>query len=42
MLRVGPSTLTFYRGDCLEVLRTLAAPSVGVVGTSPPHNRGPP
>jgi site-specific DNA-methyltransferase (adenine-specific) len=40
VLHVGPSTLSFYRGDCLDVLPTLAAASVGVVVTSPPYNIG--
>lgn len=40
VLRVGRSTLTFYRGDRLGVLPTVAAHSVGVVVTSPPYNIG--
>jgi site-specific DNA-methyltransferase (adenine-specific) len=39
-LTLGHSTLRFYQGDCLDVLASLDAGSVGVVVTSPPYNLG--
>ena len=37
----GPrSTLRFYLGDCLEVLRSLAPGAISVIVTSPPYNLG--
>jgi site-specific DNA-methyltransferase (adenine-specific) len=37
---VGRSTIRFYLGDCLTVLPTLEAESIGSVVTSPPYNIG--
>jgi site-specific DNA-methyltransferase (adenine-specific) len=34
------STLRFYLGDCLEVLRSLTPGSISVIVTSPPYNLG--
>ena len=34
------STLTFFLGDCLHVMRALPAASIDVVVTSPPYNLG--
>jgi site-specific DNA-methyltransferase (adenine-specific) len=39
-LHAGPTTLRFYRGDCLEVLPCLEPAAVSVVVTSPPYNLG--
>ena len=39
-LESGPSTLRFFRADCVELLRALPAASVSVVVTSPPYNLG--
>ncbi len=38
--KVGRSTIRFYLGDCLTVLPTLDAESIGSVVTSPPYNIG--
>jgi site-specific DNA-methyltransferase (adenine-specific) len=38
--RVADANLTFYRADCLDVLRHLEPASVDVVVTSPPYNLG--
>jgi site-specific DNA-methyltransferase (adenine-specific) len=39
-ITIGQSHLTFYLGDCVKVLPTLEAGSIGVVVTSPPYNIG--
>jgi site-specific DNA-methyltransferase (adenine-specific) len=39
-LTAGRSTLRFYLGDCLSVLPSLDAGSIGVIVTSPPYNLG--
>ena len=39
-IETGRSTLRFYLGDSLEILRALAPGSVSVVVTSPPYNLG--
>jgi site-specific DNA-methyltransferase (adenine-specific) len=36
----GRSTLRFYLGDCLDVLRSLTPGSISVIVTSPPYNLG--
>jgi site-specific DNA-methyltransferase (adenine-specific) len=36
----GGATLTFYHGDCVELLGALAAGSVSAIVTSPPYNLG--
>jgi site-specific DNA-methyltransferase (adenine-specific) len=36
----GRSTLRFYLGDCLDVLRSLAPGAISVIVTSPPYNLG--
>jgi DNA modification methylase len=38
VVHIGPHTL--YRGDCLEILPTLAAGSVDAVVTDPPYGLG--
>jgi site-specific DNA-methyltransferase (adenine-specific) len=40
VLESGKTTLRFYLGDCLEVLRTFDPGAVSVVVTSPPYNLG--
>jgi site-specific DNA-methyltransferase (adenine-specific) len=40
VLESGKTTLRFYLGDCLDVLRTLDPGAVSVVVTSPPYNLG--
>ena len=40
VLDTGRSTLTFYRADCLPLLRSLAPGSVSAIVTSPPYNLG--
>jgi site-specific DNA-methyltransferase (adenine-specific) len=37
---IGRSTLSFYLGDCLDVLPGLEPASVGAIVTSPPYNIG--
>ena len=37
---VGRSTLRFYLGDCVDVLRALPPASVSAIVTSPPYNLG--
>jgi len=39
-LTIGRSRLRFFLGDCLDVLSTLEAGSIGTVVTSPPYNLG--
>ena len=39
-IRTGRSTLSFYLGDCLEVLRSLTPGTISVIVTSPPYNLG--
>jgi site-specific DNA-methyltransferase (adenine-specific) len=39
-VKLGRSVLTFYLGDCVEVLRQLPAASLDVIVTSPPYNLG--
>ena len=39
-LEIGRSTLRFYLGDCLDVLRALPPASVSAIVTSPPYNLG--
>jgi site-specific DNA-methyltransferase (adenine-specific) len=39
-LTIGRSRLRFFLGDCLDVLATLEAGSIGTVVTSPPYNLG--
>ena len=36
----GRGRLTFYLGDCLEVLRSLTPGTISVIVTSPPYNLG--
>src|SRR5262245_62694082 len=36
----GRSTLRFYLGDCLDVLRSLTPGSISAIVTSPPYNLG--
>jgi site-specific DNA-methyltransferase (adenine-specific) len=36
----GGATLTFYHGDCVEVLRAIAPGTVSAIVTSPPYNLG--
>jgi site-specific DNA-methyltransferase (adenine-specific) len=39
-IETGRSTLRFYLGDCLDVLRSLTPASISVIVTSPPYNLG--
>jgi len=39
-IETGRSTLRFYLGDCLDVLRSLTPGSISVIVTSPPYNLG--
>src|SRR5262245_35766269 len=39
-IETGRSTLRFYLGDCLDVLRSLTPGSISVTVTSPPYNLG--
>src|SRR5215471_13217651 len=39
-LKTRRGTLTFYLGDCLEVLRSQTPGSISVIVTSPPYNLG--
>jgi site-specific DNA-methyltransferase (adenine-specific) len=39
-IKTRRGTLTFYLGDCLDVLRSLTAGSISVIVTSPPYNLG--
>jgi len=40
MLTAGKSTVTLWRGDCIEGMKRLARGSVDAVVTSPPYNLG--
>jgi site-specific DNA-methyltransferase (adenine-specific) len=40
VLETGRSTLTFFLGDCLDILHALPAGSASVIVTSPPYNLG--
>ncbi len=40
VIETGRSTLTFYLGDCLGVLKALPPGSLSVIVTSPPYNLG--
>ncbi|MGH9370501.1 MAG: DNA-methyltransferase [Vicinamibacterales bacterium] len=40
LVETGRSTLTFYLGDCVEVLKALPPGSASVIVTSPPYNIG--
>ena len=39
-IKNGRTTLRFYLGDCVEVMRALPAASVSAIVTSPPYNLG--
>ena len=39
-IETGRATLSFYLGDCLEVLRSLTSGAISVIVTSPPYNLG--
>ncbi len=39
-IRNGRTTLRFYLGDCVELMRALPAASVSAIVTSPPYNLG--
>src|SRR5215467_15226323 len=39
-IETGRSTLRFFLGDCLDVLRSLTPGSISVIVTSPPYNLG--
>ena len=39
-LKTRRGTLSFYQGDCLDVLRSLTLGSISVIVTSPPYNLG--
>src|SRR5918993_2138 len=39
-IQTGRGTLTFYLGDCVEVLRYLTPGTISVIVTSPPYNLG--
>ena len=40
VIETGRSTLKFYLGDCVEILRAMAPGSVSAMVTSPPYNLG--